>query len=186
MNQPRMFAAACARDERVTPDDLFAELDAEHHFTIDVAADAGNAKCARFYTVEDDGLQKSWKGEVVWCNPPFSEVDKWIAKAKAEGDAGAKVVMLLPANTDTRWFHNIVLPFGDIRYMKGRIRFKHQPHAAPFPTMIVTFPKQQPAKRMLFGMAVEIDERMPPGEIQLRQDGKVVARLRNFTLKEEL
>lgn len=64
-----------------TPRRLFEELNDEFEFTIDVAASSENAKCARFYSEKDDGLSKSWEGEVVFCNPPYGkELPKWVKR----------------------------------------------------------------------------------------------------------
>lgn len=92
-------------DDRHTPPRLFTEALARWGpFSVDVAASASNALCARYFTREDDGLRKSWDGERVWCNPPFSDLAPWCAKA---WDSSADiVVMLLPANrTEQPWWH---------------------------------------------------------------------------------
>lgn len=123
-----------------TPDDLFAALDREFHFTLDAAASADNAKCAKYYTIEDNALQQDWPG-VVWLNPPYGRgIGDWIAKAVEESRKGATVVCLLPARTDTKWFHRYVKPnASEIRFLEGRITFKGTPTAAPFPSVVVVF-----------------------------------------------
>jgi phage N-6-adenine-methyltransferase len=88
-----------------TPQEFFNKLDAEFDFTLDVCANAENAKCENFYTAEDDGLQQPWTG-VVWCNPPYGRgISEWVERAYQASLNGATVVMLIPARTDTRWFH---------------------------------------------------------------------------------
>ena len=89
-----------------TPQDFFDMLDAEFGFTLDAAADAQNHKCPRYYTREQDGLKQPWPG-AVWCNPPYGrQIDKWVQKASYENAVNNNtIVMLLPARTDTRWFH---------------------------------------------------------------------------------
>ena len=88
-----------------TPDSLFEKLDREFRFTLDVCALPENAKCSRFFTPDDDGLLQPWQG-VVWCNPPYgNRINDWCEKAFRESHNGATVVILLPARTDTRWFH---------------------------------------------------------------------------------
>jgi phage N-6-adenine-methyltransferase len=118
-------------DERATPPELFAALDARFHFTIDVAASLHNAKCRRYYALEDDGLSKPWDGERVWCNPPYSSIEPWVAKAHVTSTA--LVVMLVPANrTEQGWWQEHVEPFRDrcgsrlrAEFLRGRVRFVH-------------------------------------------------------------
>src|SRR5581483_8325959 len=89
-----------------TPPDLFARLDAEFHFTLDPCASPENAKCAAYYTVEDDGLAYPWTG-VVFCNPPYGRnIGRWVEKAWTESQSGATVVCLLPVRCDTAWWHD--------------------------------------------------------------------------------
>src|ERR1041385_5497086 len=96
-----------ATPEWATPQDFFDELDKEFHFEIDVCATKENAKCKKFYTKEDDGLSYGWSGRV-WCNPPYGrEIGKWVAHAFLHSHKGT-TVMLLPARTDTRWFHDYI------------------------------------------------------------------------------
>ena len=127
------------RHDWETPADLFAELDAEFGFTIDVCATPENAKCDRFFSPDEDGLRQSWAGEVCWMNPPYGrEIGKWMAKAHAEAEAGSIVVCLIPARTDTRWWHDYAMK-GEIRFLRGRIRFVGARHSAPFPSAIIVF-----------------------------------------------
>lgn len=119
-----------------TPQDLFERLNAKYQFDLDVCATAENAKCERFYTREDDGLAQPWIGRC-WCNPPYGrEIAKWVKKAV---ESKTLVVMLLPARTDTRWFHEYCLPYGKIEFIKGRLRFGGARANAPFASMIVVF-----------------------------------------------
>lgn len=122
-----------------TPDDFFAELDKEFHFTLDVCATADNAKCDDYYTEAMDGLSLKWDG-IVWCNPPYGRnINKWIKKAINAALGGATVVMLLPARTDTKWFHELVYRRAEIRFVRGRLKFGGSNNAAPFPSMICIF-----------------------------------------------
>jgi phage N-6-adenine-methyltransferase len=121
-----------------TPQELFELLDAEFGFTLDVCATAGNAKCARFFTSEDDGLAQEWTG-VCWMNPPYGrEIAAWIAKAHESGDAGATVVCLVPARTDTDWFWDHAR-HAEVRLLHGRLRFGEASSGAPFPSAVVVF-----------------------------------------------
>lgn len=119
-----------------TPQAFFDALNEEFHFTLDVCAIPENAKCPDYYTPEQDGLSQPWHG-VCWCNPPYGrKVGKWVEKAAT---CGATVVMLLPARTDTKWFHDYIDKKAEVRFVRGRLRFGGAPHAAPFPSMIVIF-----------------------------------------------
>ena len=132
-----MFSSA--RGDWETPDDLYGQLDAEFHFTLDVCANASNAKCIDFLD-HDTGLSSLWHG-TCWMNPPYGRrITAWIEKAYMESivQGNATVVCLLPARTDTKWFHNYCV-HGEIRFLKGRLRFKGAEGSAPFPSMIVVF-----------------------------------------------
>lgn len=107
-----------------TPQALFDRLDSQFHFDTDVCALPENAKCEHFYTPQDDGLKQKWVG-VCWMNPPYGrEIGKWIEKAyNSAAQNGATVVCCLPARTDTAWFHDFVLPYGKIEFLRGRLKF---------------------------------------------------------------
>lgn len=141
MNTDVMFSSA--RDDWETPQDVFDRLDEEFHFTLDPCADAYNHKCSKYYTKEQDGLIRSWRGETVFCNPPYGrELKYWVNKALSEAnDQSTIVVMLIPARTDTLWFHNYIYqnPTVEVRFIKGRLRFGGSKNSAPFPSMIVIF-----------------------------------------------
>lgn len=128
--------------EWATPQDFFDKLDLKWGFGLDVCATADNAKCARFFTRADDGLTHEWAG-VCWMNPPYGRViGRWIQKAYESALGGATVVCLLPARTDTAWFHNYCLR-GDITFLRGRLKFGGAKHSAPFPCMLVVFSPAQ-------------------------------------------
>lgn len=112
------------RDDWETPQDLFDALDARYGFTVDVCANDGNAKCARYYTADDDGLSKSWEGEVAWCNPPYGRAIAAWARKCAEESRRARVVMLCAARPDTRWFAEHVAPHARVAFVVGRLRFE--------------------------------------------------------------
>jgi phage N-6-adenine-methyltransferase len=120
-----------------TPQTLFDKLNNEFHFTLDVCALAGNAKCTNFYSPLEDGLKQDWTG-TCWMNPPYGySIGKWVQKAFKAAQEGATVVALLPARTDTRWWHSFVMKARDIRFLAGRLRFSNAPNSAPFPNAIV-------------------------------------------------
>ncbi len=127
-------------DDWGTPSELFAGLAHEFPFTLDVAASADNAKCARYFSIEDDGLAQDWAPAVCWMNPPYGRViGDWVAKAWRESRLGATVVGLLPSRTDTAWWHDYVMTADDIRFIRGRIRFNGIAKDAPFPSAIVVW-----------------------------------------------
>lgn len=127
------------RDNWETPPEVFKPLDAEFAFTLDPCATEDNAKCSKFYTVADNGLAQSWAGEVVFVNPPYGrQVGQWVKKAWEEAEAGAVVVLLLPARTDTAWWHDYCMK-GEVRFIRGRIKFVGGQSSAPFPSAVVIF-----------------------------------------------
>lgn len=137
MNTEVMFSSKT--DLWATPQYFFDKLDNEFHFTLDVCATPENAKCERYYTKKEDGLFQKWEG-VVWCNPPYGrQIAEWVEKAYIEHTHGATVVMLLPARTDTKWFHDYIYPYAEIRFVRGRLKFGNSTNSAPFPSMIVIF-----------------------------------------------
>lgn len=143
MNTEVMFSSKT--DMWATPQVLFDQLNEEFHFTVDVCAIPENAKCEKFFTPEMNGLYQCWEG-VCWCNPPYGrEIGKWVAKAKMAQSTGATVVMLLPARTDTKWFHNYIYKGWntEIRFIKGRLKFGNSKTAAPFPSMVVIFRNEE-------------------------------------------
>jgi site-specific DNA-methyltransferase (adenine-specific) len=123
------------RNRLETPDELFNELDKEFHFTIDLCAHADNAKCPVFYTEKDNALWQPWTG-TCWCNPPWSDVKPWVLKAHEAAQAGATVVMLLPVRSDLSYWHTVLLPHAEIRFLQGRTTFKGERGRAPLPLAI--------------------------------------------------
>lgn len=140
-NQTEIAHRARSRQDWGTPLDLYLDLYREFDFTLDVCATDENAKCADYYTPEMDGLVQPWHGRV-WCNPPYGrDCAVWVAKAAAEHSKGECeiIVLLLPTSTDTRWFHNNVLGQAQLRFIKGRLRFEGAANAAPFPSMLAIY-----------------------------------------------
>ena len=138
MNNDLMFSSKT--DLWETPQDFFDKLNARFQFETDVCALPENAKCKRFFTPEMDGLKQEWTG-VCWMNPPYGrQIGKWVQKAyESARDNLATVICLLPARTDTRWFHDYILPHAEVQFIKGRIKFGGAKENAPFPNMLVTF-----------------------------------------------
>ena len=125
MNTDVMFSSKT--DAWATPKAFFRELDEEFHFNLDPCADEFNHKCDRYFTVKENGLSQDWGGSSVFCNPPYGrEIGKWVEKAyRTNQEHGNLVVMLLPARTDTKWFHS--------------------KNSAPFPSMVVIYKKKEGA-----------------------------------------
>lgn len=124
--------------EYETPPDLFERLRAKYNFVTDVCATQENAKCARFFTLEDDGLAQEWSG-VCWMNPPYGrQIHRWMKKAYESAQQGAVVVCLVPARTDTAWWHEYAMK-GEIEFLRGRLKFGGRKINAPFPSALVVF-----------------------------------------------
>jgi phage N-6-adenine-methyltransferase len=128
-----------ARQDWRTPPDFFQRLNAEFRFTIDAAASFENRLVDRFWSESDSGLVHSWNGERVWCNPPYGRnIGDWTAQAaKREADVA---VLLLPARSDTRWWHRDVEGIATVRRLAGRLKFSGHEFNAPFPSVIAIYP----------------------------------------------
>lgn len=127
-------------DEWSTPQAFFDRLNWEFNFELDPCATPENAKCRRYYTKADDGLSQPWAPWRTFVNPPFGRtLGLWVEKACRESQRGAIVVALLPARTDTRWFHNWCWQASGIRLVKGRLKYGGAENSAPFPTMVVVW-----------------------------------------------
>ena len=129
------------KDDYITPDWLMDELKQEFDFQLDACTDYNNYHAfPNGYTKKENGLIQPW---FTWtyCNPPYSEVALWVEKAHLEAEKGNYSVMLLPARTDTKWFHEFIYtnPRCEVRFLKGRLKFKGTKYPAPFPSMIVIF-----------------------------------------------
>jgi site-specific DNA-methyltransferase (adenine-specific) len=118
-----MFSSAS--EHWATPTDTYAALDAEFSFTLDPCPLHGAG-----------GISRSWRGERVYCNPPYGRgVAEWLAKA-TEADLA---VFLLPARTDTRWWHEYAMQADEIRFLRGRLRFGESKNSAPFPSVVLVY-----------------------------------------------
>lgn len=137
------------KNDWATPQELFDELDAEFYFTLDPCATPETAKCAKFYTEKDNGLVQDWTGETVFCNPPYSDQQQteWVRKCYEHGLRGGVAVMLIPARTDTKRFHEYIYGKAEVRFIKGRLKFGGCENSAPFPSMIVVFGKEPIERR---------------------------------------
>ena len=123
-----------------TPPELFARLNWVFCFRLDVCALPGNAKCARFFTPEDDGLEQPWAPHVCWMNPPYGRgISAWLKKAWQESQRGATVVALLPGDTSTRWWHDWVQGKASVFPLEGRVRFVGADGSPNFSSVIAIY-----------------------------------------------
>jgi len=142
--QKLMFSSKS--NEWGTPQDFYDKLNRRFKFTLDPCATHENHKCDKYYTIEDNGLFKSWKDEVVFVNPPYGDIGQWVKKAYEESTQNnAIVVMLIPVRTDTKYWHDYVMKGASkIFFVKGRLKFTNSVssqcfHPAPFPSVAVVF-----------------------------------------------
>ena len=134
MNSNLMFSSKDQTWE--TPIDFFNKVNEEFNFDIDVCATEATAKCDMYYTPEIDGLKQEWKG-TCWMNPPYGrKIGAWMRKAL---ESKTTVVCLVPARTDTKWWHDYAMKASEIRFVKGRLKFGDSKNSAPFPSAIIVF-----------------------------------------------
>ena len=139
MNTEVMFSSKT--DAWATPADFYQKLNSEFHFDLDPCADEYNHKCDLYFDKNTNGLLQSWGGHNVFVNPPYGrEIGNWVEKAfRTNEEHGNLVVMLLPARTDTKWFHEYIYHKAEIRFIRGRLKFGNSKNAAPFPSMVVIY-----------------------------------------------
>lgn len=127
-------------NEWSTPQDFYNILNLYFNFTLDPCSDGKNNKCKKFYTVNENGLIQDWINEIVFCNPPYGrELNKWVEKCYNEAKKGVKIVLLIPARTDTKYQHQYCFNADYIWFIKGRLKFGNSKNAAPFPSQLVLF-----------------------------------------------
>jgi phage N-6-adenine-methyltransferase len=131
-----------------TPRNFYEQYAEEFNIHLDVCATAQNAKCKAFFDKKTNGLRADWSivndlgfyHPSCWMNPPYGRgIENWVKKAHDESLKGVTTIALLPARTDTSWFHNYIYNKYEVRFLKGRIKFVDAPSSAPFPSMIVIF-----------------------------------------------
>ena len=141
-----------------TPDEMFAKLDAVFHFDFDLAASKENTKCASFFSIDDNALERVWHG-VCWLNPPYggngnNKLEKWVRKAHGEGKRpDCSIVMLVPARTNTNWWHDCCMDSAEIILIRGRPKFGDAKHGLPQPLALVHFNGVVERKLMTFNLA---------------------------------
>ena len=125
-----------------TPQDFYDKLNEEFNFNLDPCSTHENAKCKRHFTILENGLEQDWSNSNVFCNPPYGkEIKKWVKKCYEESKKeNTKIVMLIPARTDTSYFHDYIYKKAkEIRFIRGRLKFGQAKNSAPFPSMVVVF-----------------------------------------------
>ena len=141
-----------------TPQAFFDKLNQEFNFTLDPATNGTNALCSKFFTEAQDALAQSWQGETCYVNPPYGRVLKnWIRKAYEESqDPNTTVVMLIPARTDTKYWHEYVMQASEIRFVQGRLKFGggQTDDPAPFPSAVVVFKGGHNGQQSMYGPVV--------------------------------
>jgi len=126
-------------DNWSTPDYLFKKYNDLYDFNLDVCASSENAKCSIYFTKEIDGIKQDWVQYRCWMNPPYGrEIGSWMKKAYEASLNGALVVCLVPARTDTAWWHDYAMR-GEIEFIRGRVKFGGHKNNAPFPSAIIIF-----------------------------------------------
>ena len=139
------------RQDWNTPKDLFEKINEEFHFEWDLASSLDNALCSNFYTKEEDGLKQNWTG-ACWLNPPYgdrsSKMVDWIKKAylDTQNNSDLTVVILIPARTNTKWFHEYCMKSYEIKFICGRPKFGDSKHGLPQPLVLVVFKKSETTK----------------------------------------
>lgn len=128
-------------NEWETPKEFFDQLNQEFNFTLDPCASIENHKCANYFTKCDDGLKQEWCGHTVFCNPPYGkELPLWVQKCYEQHNKyGITIVLLIPARTDTKYFHKYIYGKSEIRFIQGRLKFSNSKQSAPFPSMVVVY-----------------------------------------------
>ena len=125
-----------------TPQDFFDKLNWRFGpFTLDPCATIYNTKCANFFTVHDNGLEKDWEGFTVFVNPPYGRsIGDWIKKGYEESQKpNTRVVMLIPARPDTKYWHDYIMKASEVYFVRGRLKFGDSQNSAPFPSAVVVF-----------------------------------------------
>lgn len=124
-----------------TPQTFFDKLDEQFGFTLDPCATKASAKCDKYFTEEEDGLVQSWAGQTVFANPPYGRgIGVWLEKGYTESKQhNTLVVMLIPARTDTKWWHDYAMKAKEVHLVRGRLKFGNSDNAAPFPSAVVVF-----------------------------------------------
>ena len=146
MNTDLMFSSS--KQDWETPKELFDIINKNFICSLDVCCDENNKKCPYYFTIEDNGLEKDWniipEHVYAFCNPPYKDVEKWLEKGYSQyKNNKVSSVFLIPARTDTIYFHDYVFNKADyLIFIKGRVKFldnKKEIYPAPFPSCLVVY-----------------------------------------------
>ena len=125
-----------------TPQNFYDKLNNSFGpFTLDPCSDGQNNKTDNYFTKEQNGLSQDWSGNKVFMNPPYGRAIKdWLKKAYEEGQKpNTTVVCLIPARTDTKYWHDYVMKAQAVYFVKGRLKFGDSNNSAPFPSAVIVF-----------------------------------------------
>lgn len=140
MNNDLMFSSD--KMDWGTPRDLYESLDKEFNFSYDLCALPYNTKCTFYFSPDQDSMKQDWHkiDGYCWLNPPYGrDIIKWIKKAYEESLIGAKIVILIPSRTDTKYWHKYCMKSSHIRFIEGRVKFEGAKDVAPFPSALIIF-----------------------------------------------
>lgn len=154
MDQIIFHSTEQGSEEYETPPDLFNKISKFFGpFDLDVASSSENKKCKNFFTKKCNALDQQWIGKV-WCNPPYGkQISLWLEKAIKEIEIGncISATFLIPARTDTKWFHSIIADYATfVFFVKGRVKFIGGKHTSTFPSMVVHFSKDK--SKLIYGL----------------------------------
>ena len=140
-----------------TPQDFFDKLNEEFHFDLDPCASPENYKCEKYFTEADNGLAQNWGGHRVFCNQTYGrKIAAWVKKCHDEALKGTLIVMLIPARTDTSYFHDYIYHKAELRFVRGRLKFGDAKQGAPFPSMVVIYNKKKIIWQNLFRQRLSV------------------------------
>ncbi len=133
----------CSRGRQTweTPQEVFDYFDNIFNFDIDVCASNQNKLCHEYFSEDDDSLCQDWNGKTCWCNPPFGKAKQFVEKACYETACGATVVMIIPANLNTNYWHDYLIdnPRVETYFPRGGIKFGGAKQPCPIPVAIVVW-----------------------------------------------
>jgi phage N-6-adenine-methyltransferase len=147
------------KQDWTTPHDLFDPLNEEFGFTLDAAASAENTLAPEFFSKDNSALEQDWGKHIIWLNPPYGmkpSLADWVKKAYHSSLIGATTVLLIPARTNTIWFHHYCLKYGEVRFVKGRPKFGGAYHGLPQPLCLVIFRPPTQKADSVFQWATDI------------------------------
>lgn len=156
--QVHSSAKTGGRDDWCTPTRLFENLNKEFNFNLDAAASEENSRCEFYIDEQQDALKQDWWATdmSIWLNPPYSKCKEFLKKVVDHAEWN-KIVCLVPARTDTLWWHEYVMPYAvEVRFIKGRLKFAGAENGAPFPSVIIVYNGLRAAHESLKVSAINV------------------------------